>query len=114
MLFEYFLNEYILFSDKCVVVQDIFSQVDDALQKRKADNNRLLEEVSDRENQLNYLQQQTKDQSCLNAAQSVSISVSEDNLQRIDQEMFEFSENILQGAQENHQEFINESEESKT
>jgi cell division protein FtsB len=98
--------------EKCIVVQDIFSQVDEALQKRKAENNRLVEEVSDRENQLKYLQQQTKDQSSLNAAQSVSISVSEDNLDKFDQEMTMFYETVLNDAQSSHREFLTDVEES--
>lgn len=97
-----------------VLVQDIFAQVDEELQKRKANNLRLQEEISDRENQLLYLQQQTKDQSALNASYSVSLSVTENNLRSFEAELKSFIRCIVKEANEIHTNSNEEANESKS
>ncbi len=95
------------------MVQDIFAQVDEALQQRKAENIQLQNDMSNCESQLKYLQSQTKEQSTLNAACSVSISMTEHGLEKLDKDIGLFQADITLCSQHNQVRFVQDHNESK-
>lgn len=94
-------------------VQDIFAQVDEALQKRKTTNILLLNEVMDCEKQLSYLQQQTKEQCNVNSIESVAISVAESNLDKLDEDLNGFFCNTVKSAKDSNNFLLEAVSESK-
>lgn len=68
-----------IFMSNIPSVQDIFRNVDDAFKKRKVYNQQLQLEVSDLENQLEYLINQTQQQSDVNTNYNITSSISKSN-----------------------------------
>ncbi len=67
----------------------------------------------ERENQLLYLQQQTKEQSTVNSSHSVAISLTENNLEKLNIEIGTFYEENIDSAKESAEFHMKEVEESE-
>lgn len=90
-------------------VREIFTRVDSEFQKRKADNELLAVEVEQLEEQLRYIEAETRSEAERCAAKSAAASISRDNIEKLTSEFAKFQSEHMhdlcqqsQRSQEHH------------
>lgn len=95
---------------KPLLVQTIFTRVDEVFKKRKEDCVKLVWELCDMQNQLDYLQKTTKEFTDSAAAQGAALSWTKSNFSKLEQSIEDFYSKFLSPFENDYQ-FYHEQQE---